>query len=127
MVLHVLCQEYRGRRCIALVADDNLSLTFHAEYLSGSKHSITDPAPPKCIVELSRDVNWRERRSCREIGKSQGTIGLVNFGSNLFLGVITASSQVATVRPGETVRRIDGVEFCTSLSGFLRSRAIDMR
>lgn len=50
----------------------------------------------------------------QELHKSKiyGTLGLINIGVDVFLCVISGSTRVATVRPGETVQRILSVEFC---------------
>jgi len=41
----------------------------------------------------------------------RGTLGLIDLNGDIFLCVVTGASQVATVRPGETVFRIHAVEF----------------
>lgn len=41
-----------------------------------------------------------------------GTLGLISLGEDAFLCVISGATRVAVVRPGETVERITGVEFC---------------
>jgi len=40
-----------------------------------------------------------------------GTLGLITIANDVFLCVVTGASKVATVRPGETVEKIYGVEF----------------
>jgi hypothetical protein len=40
-----------------------------------------------------------------------GTLGLITIANDVFLCLVTGASKVATVRPGETVERIYGVEF----------------
>ncbi|KAL9109257.1 MAG: hypothetical protein Q9227_006012 [Pyrenula ochraceoflavens] len=47
----------------------------------------------------------------RTLSKGYGTLGLVTLNNDVFLCVVTGSSQVATVRPGETVQKINSVEF----------------
>lgn len=42
----------------------------------------------------------------------EGTLGLITVDSDVFLCVVSGSTRVATVRPGETVQRVEGVEFC---------------
>lgn len=41
-----------------------------------------------------------------------GTLGLINLNADVFFCVVSGSVRVATVRPGETVQRINSVEFC---------------
>jgi hypothetical protein len=40
-----------------------------------------------------------------------GTLGLITIANDVFLCLVTGASKVATVRPGETVEKIYGVEF----------------
>jgi hypothetical protein len=40
-----------------------------------------------------------------------GTLGLITISNDVFICVVTGASKVASVRPGETVERIFGVEF----------------
>jgi synaptojanin len=48
-----------------------------------------------------------------------GTLGLVTIGGDVFICVVNNSSTVATVRPGENVQRISGVEFhCLTRADF---------
>lgn len=51
----------------------------------------------------------------RSIGAGYGTLGLVTLNEDVFICVVTGSSQAATVRPAETVSRIDSVDFCMHL------------
>lgn len=48
----------------------------------------------------------------RTVSSAQGTLGLITLNNDVFLCAIIGSSQVATVKPGETVQRIHAVEFC---------------
>jgi hypothetical protein len=41
----------------------------------------------------------------------QGTLGLITIVNDIFICVVTGATRVATVRPGETVQKIDTVEF----------------
>lgn len=40
-----------------------------------------------------------------------GTLGLITISNDVFLCVVTGATKVASVRPGETVEKIFGVEF----------------
>lgn len=68
--------------------------------------------PARCIVDFSSldavDLSGYIHLTPLPI---QGTLGLITLGDGIFLSVVTNSTQVATVRPGETVQRIGGVEF----------------
>jgi hypothetical protein len=55
-----------------------------------------------------------------------GTLGLISVGRDVFLCAITQASRVATVRPGETVERIEGVQFfCLNSADYDDVVAID--
>jgi hypothetical protein len=41
----------------------------------------------------------------------QGTLGLITISDDVFICVVTGATRVATVRPGETVQKIDAVDF----------------
>ena len=48
-----------------------------------------------------------------------GTLGLITIANDVFLCLVTGASKVATVRPGETVEKIHGVEFyCLNSSDY---------
>jgi hypothetical protein len=67
----------------------------------------------RCIVDFSArcDLDLREYRPLTPL-TVQGTLGLVALDKVVFLCLVSESTRVATVRPGETVQRIDAVEFC---------------
>lgn len=66
---------------------------------------------PRCQVEFS-DVSSVDLGGYRPLGAGYGTLGLVTLNEDVFVCVITGSSQAASVRPGEAVSRIDNVDFC---------------
>ncbi len=66
---------------------------------------------PRCMVEFSLLASL-DLTGYRSIRGALGTLGMVTLENDVFLCVITGSSQAATVRPGETVQRIHSVEFC---------------
>lgn len=48
-----------------------------------------------------------------------GTLGLITINNDVFICVVTSCHKVAVVRPGETVERIQGVEFyCLNSSDY---------
>ncbi|KAI9894398.1 MAG: inositol polyphosphate 5-phosphatase [Vezdaea aestivalis] len=69
-------------------------------------------AEPKCMVEFvandDTDLALYRNLSPQPI---QGTLGLITINNDVFLCIVSGSSKVATVRPGETVQRIHSVEF----------------
>lgn len=51
----------------------------------------------------------------RTVSTAQGTLGLITLNNDVFLCAIIGASQVASVRPGETVQKIHSVEFCAKV------------
>ncbi|KAJ5971139.1 uncharacterized protein N7479_001057 [Penicillium vulpinum] len=100
--LRVLCRD-QPQRTIALVSSDHV-LVFHYTSDTGAKES------PRCQVEFS-DLGAVDLGGYRSLGYGYGTLGLVTLNEDVFVCVVTSSSQAATVRPGETVSRIDNVGF----------------
>jgi hypothetical protein len=50
----------------------------------------------------------------RQLGFKQvfGTLGLITVNNDVFICVVTNAKKVADLRPGETVQKIETVEFC---------------
>lgn len=105
--LRVLCQD-QPRRTIALLASDHV-LIFHYNEAEGGPR-----AAPRCQVEFL-EASSVDLAGYRSLGAGYGTLGLVTLNDDVFVCVVTGSSQAATVRPAEAVARIDNVDFCTHL------------
>lgn len=100
-------------RTIALATDD--SVLFFAHTTSAS-HGYQAPGlnsdrVHRCRVEFSNH-STADLSDYNLLGGGHGTLGLISLNDDVFLCVITASSRAATLRPGETVLRIDNVDFC---------------
>jgi hypothetical protein len=112
--LRVFGCDYPHRK-IALTTDD--SVLFFAYTTSASNVSRTPGLNGdqihRCRVEFST-LSTADLSNYKLLAGGHGTIGLITLNDDVFLCVITASSRAATLRPGETVLRIDNVEFCTS-------------
>ncbi|KZF26905.1 DNase I-like protein [Xylona heveae TC161] len=118
-------------RAIALVSSSHVLVFRHsptstesipsASVQSFQSHSSNQsPAAPRCIVEFSRldSINLGDYRSLSTL-PVKGTLGLITVNNDVFLCVVSAATRVATVRPGETVQRIDSVEFhCINSSDY---------
>lgn len=102
--LRVLCRD-QPQRTIALVTSDHV-LIFH--YNATDAGSSTTP---RCQVEFL-DISSADLGAYRPLGAGHGTLGLATLNEDLFVCVVSTSSQAATVRPGEGVSRIDSVDFC---------------
>ena len=105
--LRVLCQD-QPRRTIALYASDHVLIFHYTAAESGAK------AAPRCQVEFV-EASSVDLAGYRSLGAGYGTLGLVTLNEDVFVCVVTGSSQAATVRPAETVSRIDNVDFCMHL------------
>lgn len=102
--LRVLCRD-QPQRTIALVTSDHV-LIFHY-----NATDIGSSATPRCQVEFL-DTASADLGAYRPLGAGYGTLGLATLNEDLFVCVVTTSSQAATVRPGEAVSRINSVDFC---------------
>ena len=79
---------------------------------SQQKHEHSQKSPT-CTVDFVtlQDVDLTSYHEAHSSGL-HGTLGLIDVGQDVFLCVISASHRAAVLRPGETVERITGVEFC---------------
>ncbi|KAK3329399.1 SacI homology domain-containing protein [Apodospora peruviana] len=121
----ILVREY-PHRAIAIASPTHALILRHSQTTSdaianGSLTSVAsarpraasfDTATSKCMVEFS-STSDRLLADYRPLTPRPiyGTLGLISIGRDVFLCVITQASRVATVRPGETVERIDSVQF----------------
>jgi hypothetical protein len=74
----------------------------------------------RCMVEFSRiqEVDLSDYRALHSVN-IYGTLGLITVNNDVFLVVVNGASKVATVRPGETVQRIQSVGFfCLTSSSY---------
>ncbi|GMF81901.1 unnamed protein product [Aspergillus oryzae] len=65
---------------------------------------------PRCLVEFAT-LQSVDLRGYRALGDGLGTLGLITLGEEVFLCIVTACSDAAAVRPGETISKIDNVDF----------------
>ncbi|KAL6709684.1 Inositol-1,4,5-trisphosphate 5-phosphatase 1 [Coniothyrium glycines] len=74
----------------------------------------------RCMVEFSRldDVDLNDYRALHSVN-AHGTLGLITVNGDVFLVVVNSASKVATVRPGETIQKIQSVGFyCLTSSSY---------
>lgn len=127
-------QDY-PQRSIAIVSSSHaliLRYSFSvADHLSGnashtslssvkSRPNAGDSSGAKCRVEFT-PVTEKLLRHYRPLTPRPvyGTLGLIAVNNEVFLSVITHAARSATIRPGETVERIDGVAFyCLSSADY---------
>ncbi|KAI9848726.1 MAG: inositol polyphosphate 5-phosphatase [Sclerophora amabilis] len=122
MAIRALLRDH-PHRSIALVTETHALVLRHSPTTAGSiaDGSLSSDSPqtyqngsavPRCMVEFteSEEVDLRDYRGLSS-QSVQGTLGLITVDNDIFLCLVTGSTRVATVRPGETVRRIHAVEF----------------
>ncbi|KAL3463760.1 SacI homology domain-containing protein [Aspergillus heterothallicus] len=64
----------------------------------------------RCLVEFA-SLSSIDLTGYRTLGSGYGTLGLITLDHDVFVCVVTRSVKAASVRPGETVLRIDDVDF----------------
>jgi hypothetical protein len=135
MSIRVLIRDYPSR-AIALVtashalifrhspstadAIQNGSLASLQSVQAQSRTSIDFQGAPRCMVEFTalNSLDISDYRSLNPL-PVHGTLGLITINNDVFICVVTGASKAASVRPGETVERIFGVEFyCLSSSEY---------
>ncbi|PGH06584.1 hypothetical protein AJ80_08143 [Polytolypa hystricis UAMH7299] len=119
MALRVLCRDY-PQRTLALATDNHALVLRYSPTTteSVSNVSYSNIISPRCIVEFS-SIESLDLTEYRTLGRGLGTLGLITLRGDVFICIIVASSHVATVRPEETVQRIDNVEFyCLNCSDY---------
>ncbi|KAK4182630.1 putative inositol-1,4,5-trisphosphate 5-phosphatase [Podospora australis] len=123
----ILIREY-PHRAIAIASNSHALILRHSNTTSeaianGFLASIpsartrtgnSDIPTSKCMVEFSptsKSNKLLEHYRPLTPRPIYGTLGLISVGRDVFLCVITQASRVATIRPFETVERIDAVQF----------------
>lgn len=111
----------RPERAIALATEKHVLLFRHTT--SGSVAGATNASTaqsgsgsasstgPRCIVELASAASV-DLSEYRTISYSvHGTLGLITVENDVFLCVVSGTTQAATVKPGETIQKILSVDF----------------
>lgn len=123
MSIRVLIKDYPHRAIAlttathALVLRHSSSSTSENNGFSSSQTSLggNGQASARAMVEFStiQEVDLSEYRALN-VGSTgiHGTLGLITVNGDIFMVVVSSASKVATVRPGETVQRIQSVNFC---------------
>lgn len=121
----ILIREY-PHRAIAIASNSHALILRHssttseavgsgslaAQFSGRPRAAASDNATAKCIVEFT-STSDRLLADYRPLTPRPiyGTLGLITVGEDVFLCVITQASRVATLRPGETVEKIESVQF----------------
>ncbi|KAE8348768.1 SacI homology domain-containing protein [Aspergillus coremiiformis] len=105
------------QRTLAITTTDFALIFKHGSPEPGINKSRNND-PPRCLVEFL-SLQSVDLQGYRALSDGYGTLGLITFGEEVFLCIVTASSNAAAVRPGETISRIDSVDFfCLSHSDY---------
>jgi hypothetical protein len=96
----------------ALVLKNTTSSNNNSRNTSTTSLASATIQAPRCIAEFGpgTDLGLDEYRS---LGFKEvfGTLGLITVNNDVFLCVVSSATKAAEVRPGETVQRINTVEF----------------
>lgn len=108
--LRVLCRD-QPQRSIALVASDCV-LEITQPRVDNNRGGLAKSHDTnRCLLEaFFRSAE--DLQGYRLLGEGWGTLGLISLNNDVFICVVTSSSRAATVRPGETVLKIENVDFC---------------
>lgn len=119
MPLRIYCLNCPERNLLLVGEEQTLVL----EYVpvgsdTSSNASYSKIHPPRCMVELMRSSSLALDQA-RLLGAGHGTLGLITLNGDVFICIVTRSTNVGTVRPGENIQRIESVEFCMHCSFLL--------
>lgn len=128
MSVDILLKDHHPQRSIALVTPTHTLIfryspsreSHNGEH--GSNNSLTSivdrningpsTSSPRCMVEFAElgSVDLDDYRRLLS-QPCLGTLGLITLGGDIFICVVTGAREVASVRPGEAVLRIQAVQF----------------
>ncbi|OKL60838.1 hypothetical protein UA08_03935 [Talaromyces atroroseus] len=115
--LRVLCRD-QPRRSIALATNDCV-LEITQPHVDNTR---SGPAKNQDANRYLLEAFFRsseDLQGYRVLGEGWGTLGLISLNNDVFICVVTSSSRAATVRPGETVLKIENVDFyCLNRSDY---------
>lgn len=133
MSIRALIKE-QAPRAIALATSTHVLIFRHSPSsvdANGSAFRNTSQTPlqgngagiPRCLVEFSAvdNVDLSDYRSLSSLSV-YGTLGLITINNDAFLCVVSSATRAATVRPEETVQRINAVEFRMSKKAILSAK-----
>lgn len=108
--IRVLSRDHPVRTLVIATNED--ALIFRHSLGNPVGHSLSNKFDTqRCLVEFA-SLSSIDLTGYRTLGSGYGTLGLVTIDQDVFVCVVTRSCKAATVRPGETVLRIEDVDFC---------------
>ncbi|KAE8147649.1 SacI homology domain-containing protein [Aspergillus avenaceus] len=105
--LRVLSKDYPQRTVALATTHFTLIFRYGSIEREANRHGNGNL---RCLVEFAGEDN-ADLKDYRVLSNGHGTLGLITLGEEVFICVVTAFSSAATVRPGETISRIDNVDF----------------
>ena len=119
MSIRALITE-QPQRAIALATSTHVLIFRHSPSSVDTNDANTSQTPlqgngtgiPRCMVEFSAvdAVDLSDYRSLSSLSV-YGTLGLITVNHDVFLCVVSSATTAATIRPEETIQRINAVEF----------------
>ncbi|KAB8202267.1 SacI homology domain-containing protein [Aspergillus parasiticus] len=101
-----------------IITTDDFALIFKHGSTAPTINKSPSNGPPRCLVEFA-PLQSVDLKGYRALSDGFGTLGLITLGEEVFLCIVTACSDAAAVRPGETISKIDSVDFfCLSHSDY---------
>ncbi|KAL6229879.1 hypothetical protein BDW75DRAFT_224124 [Aspergillus navahoensis] len=97
-------------RTFIVATSDNALIFKHSLRELASNDLPVNHDTQRCLVEFA-SLPSIDLTDYRPLGSGYGTLGLVTIDQDVFVCVVTRSSKAATIRPGETVLRIEDVDF----------------
>ncbi|KKK21475.1 hypothetical protein ARAM_004639 [Aspergillus rambellii] len=100
--IRVLSRDHPERSLVLATSDDVLIF----------RYSLGESGPEeyRCLVEFA-SLSSTDLTGYKTLGHGYGTLGLITLEQDIFLCIVSRSLEAATVRPGETVQRIEDVDF----------------
>ncbi|KAL2837506.1 SacI homology domain-containing protein [Aspergillus pseudoustus] len=107
--IRILSQDHPVRTLVLATSEDALIFR-HSLGDAGGNALPASKDIQRCLVEFA-SLSSIDLTGYRTLGSGYGTLGLVTLDHDVFVCVVTRSAKSASVQPGETVLRIEDVEF----------------
>ncbi|RDW93227.1 SacI domain and endonuclease/exonuclease/phosphatase family protein [Aspergillus mulundensis] len=122
--IRIFSRDHPVRTLIVATSDDALIFQ-HSLVESAGTDFPASPNTERCLVEFA-SLSSIDLTGYRPLGSGYGILGLITIDQDVFVCVVTRSSKAATVRPGESVLRIEDVDFyCLNRSEYESSLYYD--
>ncbi|KAL4911636.1 hypothetical protein BDW74DRAFT_11225 [Aspergillus multicolor] len=121
----IFSRDHPVRTLLVVISDDALIFQ-HSLVKSAGTDCPPNPDTQRCFVEFA-SLSSIDLTGYRPMGSGYGILGLITIDQDVFISVVTRSSKAATVRPGESVLRIEDVDFyCLNRSEYESSLSYEI-